>query len=521
MASLVKCALILSAIIPALSYKENQTYWRQKGAEELNEALNLKQRNGVAKNVILFIGDGMGVQTIVASRIYSKGETGSLAWEKFKNMGALKTYSANKLVPDSCSTATALFCGIKANHKTSGIDASVDVNECKRSLDKKTHVDSFAVWALEAGKSTGFVTTTRVTHATPSALYAHTPNRGWECEDKMSPDAKGVCTDIAKQLINDYPGNKFNVIMGGGRQCLQSPVVDSPKDPVDTWGCRSKDGRNLINDWQNNKKKAGQTYQFLSNTEELNNTDITKDYTLGVFANGHIMYDYERNKGPKGMPSLSLMTEKAIQLLQKNKKGYALMVEGGMIDQAHHRGNARIALEEVVRFSEAIQKAVDMVDLSETLIIVTSDHDHSMQLTGYPDRRDGVMGTTKSKIDNVGFSSLLYTTGGPNNYHFSVKNGSVVREDASKQNTSDWKYSQQSAILNDEVTHSGSDVLVFAEGPMAHLFNSVHEQTHVANVIAYALKIGPYKNRDPSSGATQYHCSYVLAALMTLLIYFN
>lgn len=130
--------------------------------------------------------------------------------------------------------------------------------------------------------------------------------------------------------------------MGGGRQCLQSSVNGSFADPIDTWSCYSSDGRNLIQDWIKDKADSGFSYQVLNNNEELQNVDLTKDYTfgnvyenrlkgiqckfLGIFANGHLKMDYERDKGPKGMPSLTNMTEKAIYLLQRNKNGYVLMV---------------------------------------------------------------------------------------------------------------------------------------------------------------------------------------------------
>lgn len=504
--------------VSTFNLNEDQAYWRKNGHDELMGALNIKNVEGVAKNVILFIADGMGMTTMTSSRIYGKTEKGFLAWEKLNNIGVLKVYSANKLVPDSCSTATALFCGVKANHKTSGVDATVDVDDCEASLKPESNLKSIIDWGQEAGKSTGFVTTTRVTHATPSALYAHTPNRNWECESKI-PASNAKCKDIARQLVEDSPGKNIQVIMGGGRQCLQSSVQDSIADPIDTWSCYSKDGRDLIGKWKEHKQSHKYSYQVLNNNEELNNLDLNKEYTLGIFANGHLKYDYERDKGSKGMPSLSNMTEKAIQLLRKNKNGYILMVEGGMIDQAHHRGHARKALGEVIGFSDAVEKALELTDPSETLIIVTSDHSHSMLLTGYPNRTQGVLSITKSEMDRSPFTSLVYGTGGPNNYQFMVDNGTVTREDPSKNNTADWEYSQQALVYTDEVTHSGADVLVFAKGPMAHLINSVHEQTYIAYIIGYAAKIGPYAQNSAvsSSSYLNMYINFLLAGILNIL----
>lgn len=156
--------------------------------EDLEAAFSIKQNNGLAKNVILFVGDGMGLTTITASRIYDKTEKGYLSFEKFPNIGVLKvclhisniilyihkityifsnflfadcgneifqTYSANFMVPDSCSTATALFCGVKANQKTAGVDATVFMHDCEASLKEESRIKSILHWAQDAGKATG------------------------------------------------------------------------------------------------------------------------------------------------------------------------------------------------------------------------------------------------------------------------------------------------------------------------------------------------------------------------------
>lgn len=174
--------------------------------------------------------------------------------------------------------------GVKTNYETSGVDSSVKLGDCGASLNKSSHVDSIIAWAQEAGLATGFVTTTRVMHATPSALYAHTANRRWECESKLSDDAlKKGCKDIARQLIENVPGKNINVIFGGGRQCLVSNVTGSSADPLDIWACYSKDGRNLIRDWSNDKKSRNSKYAVVQNNGELDNLDTENtDYVLGM-----------------------------------------------------------------------------------------------------------------------------------------------------------------------------------------------------------------------------------------------
>lgn len=478
---------------------EDSRHWHRLANKELEESLSYRWNTKKAKNVILFIGDGMSPDTITASRIYRGGETSRLAWEHFPHIGILKTYNTDRQVPDSASTATALFGGVKTNYEVVGVNANVKLGDCRASLNANYHVDSFIAWAQAASKMTGFVTTTRVTHATPAPLYAHCPDRRWECESKMPESAVG-CKDIARQLIEDEPGRNINVIMGGGRQVLKSNVSASEFDPIDTWACYRQDGRDLIADWTRDKFNKNLAYSVVKNNEELSRLDVNNvNYLLGIFANGHLEMDWKRERGPKGQPSLEEMTVAALQILQKSKQGYFLMVEGGMIDFAHHRGHAAQALLETVRLSDAVNATLRMIDTDDTLVIVTSDHTQSMNFNGYSPRGSSILDVAqKSKYDGVPYTKLSYSTGGPNNIAYTVKNGQVARIDPSKSNTSDFTYSQQAAIISDEAYHGGGDVAVYAIGPHAHLFHSVHEQNYVAHVIAYATNVGKYNGASIS-----------------------
>ena len=270
----------------------------------------------------------------------------------------------DRQVPDSFSTATALFGGVKTNYETGGIDATVNLNDCLSAKDEKHHINSIIKWGQDYGMSTGFVTTTRVTHATPAALFSHTPDRRWECDATMSEENKlHGCKDIGRQLIEDLPGRNINVILGGGRQCLISNVNETATDPIDLWSCQSKDGRNLINDWKAEKKQRNLKYAYAENSKDLKQLNIKNvDYLLGIFANGHLSFDHLRDKSPNGTPSLAEMTEVAIKILSKNvNKGFILVVESGLIDQAHHRGNAKQALNEVIVMEEAVNATLNLM----------------------------------------------------------------------------------------------------------------------------------------------------------------
>nr|XP_050850797.1 alkaline phosphatase-like [Vespula vulgaris] len=518
--------ILLSSTITA-TVIEDRHHWRRIAMEDLKKSLSYKWNTGKAKNVIIFVGDGMSPDTITASRIYRGGETSHLTWERFPHVGLLKTYNTNKQVPDSASTATALFGGVKTNYKVVGVDANVELGDCEASLNESYHIDSIISLAQASGKATGFVTTTRVTHATPAPLYAHCSDRRWECEAKI-PKNITACKDIARQLIEDEPGRNIKVIMGGGRQTLKSNVKPGKYDPIDTWACYSTDGRDLIRDWVKDKRRRDLSYEVVENNEQLYKVDTNKvDYLLGVFANGHIQMDWEREKGPEGQPSLEEMTVTALKILQKSTNGYLLMVEGGLIDFAHHRGHAAQALRETVRFSDAINATINMIDTKDTLVIVTSDHTHSMNFNGYSDRGSSILGIAqKSKYDGIPYTTLTYSTGGPNNaaYTISNKTNLLTRIDPSTQNTTEFNYSQQATIVSDEAYHGGGDVAIYAIGPSAHLFHSVHEQNYVAHVIIYAADLGNYYTSGSGQNAISniffYFCLLLLTfTLLTITIF--
>ncbi|XP_058807798.1 alkaline phosphatase isoform X2 [Phymastichus coffea] len=467
--------------------KEDKTFWRNIAQKELEDAKSYTWNHNRAHNVILFIGDGMSPDTITASRIYRAGEESYLAWEKFPHIGLLKTYNTDKQAPDSASTATALFSGVKTNYNVHGVDANVKINDCEASYNADHRLDSIIDWAQAADKSTGFVTTTRVTHATPAPLYAHGANRKWECETPKG----SICKDIARQLVENEPGKNIKVIMGGGRQMLQTRFNVTNIDPLDIWAGQRKDGRDLIDYWIQDKKNRSLSYNVVQNNEQLASVDlINTDYLLGIFANGHIPMDYMRDKSGKGQPSLEEMT-----------------VEGGLIDFAHHRGHAAQALLETVRLSDAVNATLRMVNPENTLVIVTSDHTHSLAFNGNSKRGNSVLGIAEySKIDGIPYTTLSYSTGGPNNNAYTIvkndKNESFAQRlnfEKLQSNTEDFTYSQQAAIITDEAHHGGGDVAVYARGPYAHLFHTTHEQNFVAYVIAYAARIGPYANHSSTS----------------------
>ncbi|CAD1478590.1 unnamed protein product, partial [Heterotrigona itama] len=176
-------------------------------------------------------------------------------------------------------------------------------------------------------KSTGLVTTTRVTHATPAALYAHAASRYWEDDGKVPPAARTSCKDIARQLLEDEPGRNINVVLGGGRRHFVPKVVQDVEEP-DKEG-RRLDGRNLIEEWSRNHRLRNVAAKFVANKEQFDNVDPRKvNHLLGLFSYSHMDFNVDRNTNGSGDPSLAEMTIKALRILAKNSEGYFLFVEG-------------------------------------------------------------------------------------------------------------------------------------------------------------------------------------------------
>lgn len=163
------------------------------------------------------------------------------------------------------------------------------------------------------------------------------------------------------------------------------------------------------------------------------------------------------------------------------------MVEGGRIDHAHHDGNARRALEDAIALDEAVRTAVELVDLQDTLVVVTSDHSHAFTISGYPARENPMLGVAASPVGQPAKAAdgKPYTTLGYANGPGAV--ASLPRPDPSATDTAALDYRQQSLVPLGSETHGGEDVVVRASGPMAHLFGGTIEQHTIFHVMNEAL----------------------------------
>lgn len=464
-------------------------FWLQDAQAGLKDKLQTDINTNKAKNIIFFLGDGMSIDTVTAGRIFKGqlegklGERSKLAFDKFPFVGLSKTFCVDKQVADSACTATAYLCGVKANFATIGVTANVTLNDCMAGQDPANQVESIAAWAQKAKKSTGLVTTTTVTNASPAGVYAHVGQRDYESDLQVlqhNQDPK-ICKDIADQLVNGNVGKKLNVVLGGGtRRFLPNGTLDFHENSGERL-----DGRNLIKEWLESKKGVAQT---VFNRDQLLAVDYDKtDYLLGLFAPKEMAYKTDAD--PKEDPSLEEMTQAAIEVVKKNKNGYFLFIEGGRIDHGHHETLAHKALMETVEFSKAIQKAVEITDPSETLIVVTSDHGHTITMSGYPTIGNNILGlnTDKSDVDGLPYTTLSYANGP--SYYKNFNDGKT-RLDLSNVNVLDKEFKYPSTVPMTDETHDGGDVAIFAHGPWAHLFSGVVEQNIIPHIMAYAACIG-------------------------------
>ncbi len=270
-------------------------------------------------NVILMIGDGMGLPQITGS-MYMQGNRS--VFEKFTNIGFHKSHSADNLVTDSAAGATAFACGVKTYNGGIGVNA------------QKQSVPTLLEMAEKKGLATGMVVACSVTHATPAAFIAHVESRE---EDE----------DIALQYLN----TPIDLFIGGGMDYFT----------------RRKDERNLVSELRD---KGYRITDFI--TEDIVNLPVHADKNIGYFT---------ANEEPlpvmQGRDYLIPATDKAMRFLDhRSDKGFFMMVEGSQIDWGGHANDAKYVITEMHEFEQVIDTVLDFAQKDgHTLVIITGDHE--------------------------------------------------------------------------------------------------------------------------------------------------
>lgn len=420
------------------------------------------------KNVLFFLGDGMGITTMTAARIYSVGEDGELTMDKLPETAFVHTYSADGQVTDSAPSMAAYMTGVKMKNEV--ISMTPETNATNPATGAPYHtlydstcpanngapVETLLEIMKAANYGTGIVSTARITHATPATTYSHVCHR----------DAENT---IAAALVpggagyNSKLGDGIDVILGGGSSYFIPKTV--------TGGLRN-DGRNLVTELKTR-------YSYAANKSEL--TALPADGTTkiaGLFTGSHMAYELDRAASE---PSLADMTSKAIDVLAAKKKGFFLMVEGGRIDHALHATNTRRALQDTVAFDDAIKLALTKMaaldpGLKNTLIVVTADHDHTLQMNGYAARtgktepgKPGVLGLVNNYVDGKPSKDV----GGKNYTILGYGNGprrEATRADTDSTALEGAGFLQEAVVPLSSETHGGGDVFLGAQGLGAENF---------------------------------------------------
>jgi alkaline phosphatase len=490
-------ALLLAAVLatpvfaaPVLDTPVKDQWWAD-GRAALEARLKVVNRPKRAKNVILMVGDGMGISTITAARIFdgqrpidgrapSSGEENSLAWDRMTNTALVKTYNSNAQVPDSAGTASSFNTGVKTRIGVINFGADQGPEACK-TPEKLPR--TLAEMARANGMGLGIVTTTRITHATPAAVYGHVPSRDWEGADRAYPAAARAsgCPDLAAQLVAFKGG--FDVALGGGLARFL---------PLGKGGIRD-DGRNLIEEWS--KASNGRFVGDAKGLRTLASRDTAP--VLGLFNADHISFEHDRkDEAEPGLPEMARFALAKLEAGAKARggKGYYLMIEGGRIDHAHHGSNPYRALKEAQMFSATVAEVLKTVNLDDTLVLVTADHSHVLTIAGYPERGNDILGYIKPpKSGGEGDGGLspegyaLDDRGQPMTT-LSYANGPFVSRGLSRTlPPNDPNYLAIKTYGTGSESHGGEDVALFGEGPRADLVRGVMEQNLIFHIMVEAL----------------------------------
>ena len=516
-ASAVAMAVSSGLHADVLPSHQAESAWFTDAQSKIEQKLEVNNKFK-AKNVILFVGDGMGVSTLTAARILKGqnagelGEEGYLTFEEFPHSALVKTYNVDAQTPDSAGTMTAMMSGLKTDVGVIGVDEDIERGNCA------TVAGNEVVTALELaeikGLSTGVISTARITHATPAATYAKSADRNWEDVSDMPEDAVTAgCTDIADQLVNfesnlearfsgiDVDG--IEVVMGGGRRhFLPKDEAFNSADAVSSVEGDRTDDRDLTSEWQHMYENG--VYVIDQAGFDAIDTETT-ERVFGLFNESHMQYEADRANDIAGEPSIAEMTEKAINILDNNDKGFFLMVESGRIDHGHHAGSAYNALTDTLAFEAAVKAAYENTNPEETLILVTADHSHVFTIAGYPKRGNPILGKVvnvgsdepATAADDMPYTTLGYTNGlGHQNlgtetdadavYAYDANTGRV---DLTNIDTTASGYHQEALIPLGSETHAGEDISLHATGPGSQLVQGVVEQNVVFHLINQALDL--------------------------------
>jgi alkaline phosphatase len=459
-------ALAAGACIAATALAGAAVVTADSGPDKV-QSLKRQISNRTPKNVILFLGDGMGDSEITAARFYSVGAAGRLNLDTLPFTGEQTTWSLKPgagpdylpdYVPDSAATGTAWATGRKTIDEriSQGPSTADDVpGENYRTVLER---------AQDAGLRTGDVSTAEITDATPAVLASHISLRG--CQGPA--DTRTTCPTETKgagglgSIAEQEVDHGVDVILGGGKQRFDQALDGSSQTVTDY-------------------AQAQKGYRLVTSADELGDVVELNTPILGLFNKGNMSLEYngptaklqdattggygdpvtcQTAQRPANEPSLSAMTAKAISLLQqRNRRGFFLQVEGASIDKRDHAANPCQQIGETVAFDKAIGTAVEYQrDHPDTLVLVTADHGHTSQIVS-----EDATGTSAP----TGYAQDLKTKDGATMRIAYGTAGGLTRPSADTISQS----------------HTGTQVRIAGVGPQAARVNGVIDETDINAIL--------------------------------------
>lgn len=313
----------------------------------LPESVKFKKR---PKNIILLIGDGMGVAQIYSALTANKGQ---LNLNYMKHIGFMQTQSADDYITDSAAAGTAIATGVRVNNGAIAIDQDGKV------------LKSILYISEDNNKATGLVSTSAITHATPASFVANQPDRG-----------------MYEDIAGDFLDSGIDLFIGGGKEHFTS----------------REDGRNLLEELSQNN------YRVFSSLEEAASVK-TGPMAILTAAIHNEVYPERGNLLPDA-------TQKAIEVLQSNKEGFFLMVEGSQIDWGGHANNTTYIVHETLDFDRAVGKALTFAaNNKKTLVIVTADHETGGMSIDNGDISKGTLSAKYTTDDHTGIMVPVFAYG--------------------------------------------------------------------------------------------------------------
>jgi alkaline phosphatase len=388
--------------------------------------------DGEARNVIIFVGDGMGASQRDLIRLATVGLEGELGMDDLPYEGRSHTNSADPetFVTDSAAGGTAIATGVKTYNGAIG----VDVNE--------EPVETVLEQAKQAGKATGLVTDSQVTDATPASFGAHVPDRDDQSE-------------IARQYVEE---SQPDVILGGGEDHWY-PEDDAGVYPDEPEEDPEEKSRGAEGNLVDRAEAAG--YEYVTDADGLG--AATGPKVLGLFANEEMFQQKPEGEGDSYEPAVSLaeMTRKAIETLSEDEDGFFLLVEEEAIDEMSHQNNTPLTIEAGQALDEAVEIAKSYAeDDPETLLIVTADHETGgLAIESLNEQQDDPDYPNESGEERSAEDEPFGVAGSGQEY--------LV----------DWT----------TANHTAEDVPVTATGPGASRLTGVFENTHIYEVMSRAI----------------------------------